>query len=195
MAKWKYMIAHLEFAKKPTKDSQSMRNKILWSDETTIGLNAKCHVWRKPGTIPMVKHSGGSIMIWGCFSVAVTGRLATGKMNRAKYREILEAPEHSGPQTSDFQHDNDTAKTTQEWLRDKSLNVPEWPSQSLDLNPIKLFWRDLKLAVQRRSPSNLTELERIYREEWEKFPKYRCADRAASPASPISSSVYRNKYK
>uniref|UniRef100_A0AAZ3Q7C1 Tc1-like transposase DDE domain-containing protein n=1 Tax=Oncorhynchus tshawytscha TaxID=74940 RepID=A0AAZ3Q7C1_ONCTS len=75
-----------------------------------------------------------------------------------------------------FQQDNDpkhTAKTMQEWLRDLSLNVFEWPSQSLDLNPIKHLWRDLKIAVQRRSPSNLTELNR--REEWEKLPKYRCA--------------------
>ena len=40
-----------------------MRNKILWSDETKIelfGLNSKRYVWRKPGTIPMVKHGGGS---------------------------------------------------------------------------------------------------------------------------------------
>jgi hypothetical protein len=29
--------------------------------------------------------------------------------------------------------------------------------------------------VQRRSPSNLTEHERISREEWETLPKYRCA--------------------
>jgi hypothetical protein len=29
-------------------------------------------------------------------------------------------------------------------------------------------------------PSDLTELERIYREEWEKLPKYRCAKLAAS---------------
>jgi hypothetical protein len=29
------------------------------------------------------------------------------------------------------------AKTTQEWLWDKSLNVLEWPSQSPDLNPIE----------------------------------------------------------
>jgi hypothetical protein len=28
-------------------------------------------------------------------------------------------------------------KTTQKWLWDKSLNVLEWPSQSLDLNPIE----------------------------------------------------------
>ena len=50
-----------------------MRNKILWSDETKIelfGLNAKCHVWMNPGTIPTVKHGCGSIMLWGMlFSV------------------------------------------------------------------------------------------------------------------------------
>ena len=42
-----------------------------------------------------------------------------------------------------------------------------------DLNPIKYLWRDLKIAVQRHSPSNLTELEWNCREEWEKLPKYR----------------------
>ncbi|CDQ66762.1 unnamed protein product [Oncorhynchus mykiss] len=53
------------------------------------------------------------------------------------------------------------AKTLQEWVLGKSLNVLEWPSQSRNLNPIKHLWRDLKIAVQRCSPSNLTELERI----------------------------------
>jgi transposase len=53
----------------------------------------------------------------------------------------------------------------QEWFLDKSLNVLEWPSQSPDLNQIEHLWRDLKITVQRRSPSNLTELERICREE------------------------------
>jgi hypothetical protein len=38
----------------------------------------------------MVKCGGGSIMVWGCFSA--TGRLVRieGKMNKAKYREILD---------------------------------------------------------------------------------------------------------
>jgi hypothetical protein len=69
-----------------------MRNKILWSDETKIqlfGLNAKRHIWKKPGTILKVKHGGGgSIMLWEYFSEAGTEKLVTieGKMNDAKYR-------------------------------------------------------------------------------------------------------------
>ena len=86
-------------------------------------------------------------MLWGCFSVAWTGRLVRieGRMNGAKYREILE---ENLPQSAQdlrlgrrftFQQDNDpkyTAKTMQEWLQEKSMNVLEWPSQSPDLNPI-----------------------------------------------------------
>ena len=74
-----------------------MRNKIHWSDETKIellGLNIKCHIWRKPGTILTEKHfgGGGSIMLWGCFSASGTVRLVRIelKMNGAKYREILD---------------------------------------------------------------------------------------------------------
>ena len=71
-----------------------MRNKILWS-ETKIelfGLHAKRRVWRKPGTIPTVKHGGGSIMLWGCFSSAGTAKLVRneGMMDGAKYRKIRE---------------------------------------------------------------------------------------------------------
>jgi transposase len=55
-------------------------------------------------------------------------------------------------------------------------SILEWPSQSPDLNPIELLWRDRRIAVQLHSPSNLTKLERICREEWEKLPKYRCLE-------------------
>ena len=91
----RHMTAHLNFAKRHLKDSKIKRNKIFWSDETMVelfGLNAKHHIWRKPGTIPTVKHGGDSIMLWGCFSPAGTGILVRieGKMNGAKCRESLD---------------------------------------------------------------------------------------------------------
>jgi hypothetical protein len=68
-----------------------------------IGLNAKLQVWRKRGTVSTVKHGGGSIMWWG-------------KMNGAKYREILDenllqSPRDLRPQDNDPKQ---TAKTMQD---------------------------------------------------------------------------------
>ncbi|KAG2466070.1 TC1A transposase, partial [Polypterus senegalus] len=197
----RHMAAHLKFAKRHLKDYQTMRNKILWSDETKIelfGVNARCHIWRKPGTarhqantIPTVKHGGGSIMLWGCFSAVGTGRLVRikGKMTAAMYRDILD--EHLLQSALDlrlgrrfiFQQDNDpkhTAKISKEWLQDNSVNVLEWPSQSPDLNPIEHLWRDFKMAVHQRFPSNLTEIEWYCKEEWAKLAKDRCAKLVAS---------------
>ncbi|KAG2460223.1 TCB1 transposase, partial [Polypterus senegalus] len=197
----RHMAARLEFAKRHLKDSQTMRNKILWSDETKIelfGVNARRHVRRKPGTanhqantIPTVKHGGGSIMLWGCFSVAGTGRLVRikGKMTAAMYRDILD--ENLLQTALDlrlgrwfiFQQDNDpkhTAKISKEWLQNNSVNVLEWPSQSPDLKSIEHPWRDLKMVVHRHFPSNLMELERCCKEEWAKLAKDRCAKLVAS---------------
>ncbi len=92
-------------------------------------------------------------------------------MNAAKYRDILDenllqsAQDLRLGRKFTFQQDNDpkhTAKITKEWLHNNSVTVLEWPSQSPDLNPIEHLWRDLKMAVHQRLPSNLTELERIW---------------------------------
>ena len=68
---------------------------------------------------------------------------------------------------------------------------------ALDVAAVEPF-EDLKLAVQRRSPSNLTEIERIWREEWEKLPKYRCAKLAVSypirPEAVIAAKGSSTKY-
>ena len=69
-------------------------------------------------------------------------------MNGAKYREILDEnllqsaqDLRLGRRFTFQQHNNPkhTAKTT--------LNVPEWPSYSFDLNRLVNLWQDLKMAI------------------------------------------------
>ncbi len=45
-----------------------------------------------------------------------------------------------------MQQDNNpkhTSHSTKEWLKKNKVNVLEWLSQSPDLNPIKMLWKDL----------------------------------------------------
>ena len=95
-----------------------------------------------------MKHGGDRIMLWGYFSAGETGRRVRieGKKNGSKYREILDenlvqsAQDLRLGRPLTFQQDNDPKHITilaLSWLRDMSLNVLEWPSQSPDLNPIK----------------------------------------------------------
>ena len=87
-------------------------------------------------TTSPVKHCGGSIMLWGCFSSAGTGKLVRieGMMDGAKYRGIVEGNLFQSSrdlrlgQRFTFQQDNDrkhTAKATLEWFKGKHLNVLE----------------------------------------------------------------------
>ena len=133
----------------------------MWSDETKIELfdiNSTRRVWRKrnaeynpKNTIPTVKHGGGNLMLWGCFSAKGTGRLyhIEGRMNGAMYQEILGnnlLPSVRALKMGRgwvFQHDNDpkhTAKATKEWLKKKH---------------IKVLGRELKLRVAKQQPRNL----------------------------------------
>ena len=65
-----------------------------------------------------------------------------GKMNGAKYREILDenllpsAQDLSLGQRLTFQQDNNP-KSTEERLRDKSLNVLKWPRLETDLTSLE----------------------------------------------------------
>ncbi len=73
-------------------------------------------------------------MLWGCFSVAGTGRLVRieGKMNVAMYRDILD--EHLLQSVQDLRlgrrvdvllEDEPKHTATKKWLQDNSVNVLE----------------------------------------------------------------------
>uniref|UniRef100_A0A9J8AJQ7 Tc1-like transposase DDE domain-containing protein n=1 Tax=Cyprinus carpio carpio TaxID=630221 RepID=A0A9J8AJQ7_CYPCA len=81
-----------------------------------------------------------------------------GTLSAAKYRDSLnENPVQSIQKLrldADFIFQQDlapahTAKSTKIWLNDhdNSVNVLEWPSQSLGLNSVKYFWRNLKMCI------------------------------------------------
>ncbi len=93
------MKAHVEPRLKFANDSEQNWVKVLWTDETKIELfdiNSTRRVWRRRNaaydpkdTIPTVKHGGGNIMLWGCFSAKGTGQLhrIKGTMDGAMYRQ------------------------------------------------------------------------------------------------------------
>ena len=154
---------------------------LVIKENAMSGANPTPH--HPENTIPTVKQSGGSIMLWVCFSSAGTGKLVRieGMMDDAKYREILEGNLfHSSRDLRlgrrlTFQQGNNpkhTAKATLEWFKGKHLNVLEWPSQSPEVNPIENLWYGLKIAVHQ---PNLKELEQFCLEEWAKIPVARCA--------------------
>ncbi len=91
--------AHVQARLKFANDSEENWVKVLWSDETKIqlfGINSTRLVWRRrnaacdpKNTIPTIKHGGGNIMLWGCFSAKGTGQLhrIKGTMDGAMYRQ------------------------------------------------------------------------------------------------------------
>ena len=113
----------LQWAKKYSSWTVNDWEKVLFSDESPFELFQKSqNAWvrRRVGeefkaecVTPTVKHGGGKIMIWSCFSIHGTGKLKRiiGNMNGAMYREILKTymtPHmQTLPRGTIFQHDND----------------------------------------------------------------------------------------
>lgn len=129
LLKKNHLKARLAFARDHMQQDSSFWSTILWSDETKLELFGHMdaeYVWRKKGeaynpknTVPTVKHGGGSIMLWGCFSSQGTGNLVRvqGIMKKENYIQILDENLKESAENLQlgnnwkFQQDNDPKHT------------------------------------------------------------------------------------
>lgn len=185
----------LEWAKKHKDWTEEDFNRVLWSDESkfeVFGTKRRVFVRRSAEQkmlpdcmVPTVKHGGGSVMVWGCFSSSGVGDLARviGKMNKEAYKTILEENAvTSGLRLIGegfvFQQDNDpkhTSRLCQDYLKQREdeeiLQIMIWPPQSPDLNPIELLWEELDRRVRDQCPSSESALWNILLDCWSNIPQ------------------------
>lgn len=184
----------LQWALKHRNWTQAQWEKVLWTDESkfeVFGTKRRQYVRRSSSekmlpecVLPTVKHGGGSIMVWGCFSAKGTGDLirVEGIMKKVDYLNILQ--EHAVPsglkiigQGFCMQQDNDpkhSSRLCRGFLEQKErrrvLSNMEWPPQSPDLNPIELLWEELDRRVRDSAPTSQSDLWRLLQEAWESLP-------------------------
>ena len=58
------------------------------------------------------------------------------------------------------------AKIVTDFLKTKNIKLLEWPENSLDLNPIENFWKELKNRVAEKHPTGLPSLIRTTKSSW-----------------------------
>lgn len=190
----KNVKARIEFCKSHKNWTIDDWKRVIWSDETKVNRfqsDGIQYCWKRPNeTIQRnhvkqtVKHGGGNIMVWGCFTWWASAPLVKidGIMNKEYYLSILQnnLPDFidkcAYPETEViFQQDGDpkhTAKIVKKWISEQKFQMMKWPAQSPDLNPIENLWSIVKrrLSQYERAPTSLGELWLRISEEWANIP-------------------------
>lgn len=205
----------LEFCRSNLNENQNRNWKnILFTDETKINLfgsDGKRYVRRYKNeelnprcTLGTVKHGGGNIKMWGCFSYSGVGPLYWIKdiMTKEIYLHILETvmlpyAEMNMPLIWVYQQDNDpkhTAKVVKQWFLKNKIEVLPWPSQSPDLNPIENLWKYLKDRLADKKTSNKEALWKEAQKIWYSIPVEFCQKLIDSMPTRCSAVIKQKGY-
>ncbi|CAF1253034.1 unnamed protein product [Rotaria sordida] len=152
--------------------------RTVFSDETSYQLfRNTIRRWSKYAQEEKKRISKNKqkIMVWGAFSIK--GQISCYSfrttMDGPLYIDILRKHLLSGARKQfgrrwRYQQDNDpkhTSRIAKQFLEDEVPEVIDWPSNSLDLNPIENMWSILKRHVEKRKPSNIRELDKTLKSD------------------------------
>ncbi|CAF1115017.1 unnamed protein product [Didymodactylos carnosus] len=109
----------------------------------------------------------------------------TGRVNGPAYIEIFKdaltdfIENAFGPGNPNWVYMQDnapphTSKFAMKWLKDKNINVMKWPPSSPDLNPIENLWDNIDKKLRYLKPTNVTQLEQMIHDLWNKVSCQEC---------------------
>ena len=147
-------------------------------------------VWRRQGerfidgaVQERDRFGGGSVMVWGGFSLHHRTPLQRiqGNLTGQRYRDEILQPVcvptlQAIGQNAILQDDNarpHRARVVTEYLQQQQIRTLPWPAYSPDLAPIEHLWDELDRQVRNNNllPNTVDELWQLLQQEWMAIPQ------------------------